>query len=542
MKSLRRVGTTQTKFVFSVHVADVRGLPASVTTVAVSWQRGDKAVATPSVTAQGSGNERGARIDAKLTHVATLYAHKDTYQSKPSILRVMHVPTAGAKPVVVATAELDLAEYVPTHAKGEAPPKPQVRQMVMTPPRGSEHKGLQVLVQLSVASQTLTAADASRAASGLDGGTSEAGDSEASQESAALTHEALSAYDERGQDGRGGGAPAAGWHAAASKATAGKAGGKRPDVAQVAQMMADAQEDARSAEARVNTLQHRLRVEAPRARWRGTAPWAFGAAASCTAPRRAPSRTAAPCRARRSAPPRAEHGGLARSRAAAIGRLTRRRASPSASGAAEHRGRARECEQRQAPDRARARLPAPASVRARPGCRSRPISTWTTHPRSPRTSHRVLASSRPRARSTASHTTTAARWVAVAASRPSRQRCSCQLKVPSVRVEDPPRQPNWWLPRLSSPLLAPECTVCSFEAGAVLRISPWAAPEHEAFFCRFAPPGALAAQGAVPRQDRAGRGHRREGRALTRGAPPQQAARRAGGAQQTARLVALTPG
>jgi hypothetical protein len=151
MKSLRRVGTTQTKFVFSVHVADVRGLPASVTTVAVSWQRGDKAVATPSVTAQGSGTERGARIDAKLTHVATLYAHKDTYQSKPSILRVMHVPTAGAKPVVVATAELDLAEYVPTHAKGEAPPKPQVRQMVMTPPRGSEHKGLHARRRASTA-------------------------------------------------------------------------------------------------------------------------------------------------------------------------------------------------------------------------------------------------------------------------------------------------------------------------------------------------------------------------------------------------------
>ena len=56
------------------------------------------------------------------------------------------------------------------------------------------------------------------------------------------------------------------------------------------------------------------------------------------------------------------------------------------------------------------------------------------------------------------------------------------MKVPPVRVEDPPRQPNWWLPRLSSPLLAPECTVCSFEAGAVLRISPRAAPEHEAFF------------------------------------------------------------
>jgi len=252
MRAIRRIGKTEQKFVFSVHVCDVRGLPAGVSTVSVSWQRGDRVVNTPSVSAQGSGGERGARIDAKLTHVATLYASKDQFDPKPSSLRVLHTPTAGAKPLVIAVAELDLAEYVTSHAEGTARPRQIVKQVLLTPPKGSEHNA-QVLVQLSVDSQTLSAATAG--SSMADGAPSEAGDSEASQESAALTHEALSAYD-AAHDVRG----VRGTHARHA-APSGRAGARRPDVSQVAQLLADAQADARQAESRVQTLQHRLRVE-----------------------------------------------------------------------------------------------------------------------------------------------------------------------------------------------------------------------------------------------------------------------------------------
>ena len=212
MRAIRRIGKTESKFVFSVHVCDVRGLPAGVSTVSLSWQRGDRVVNTPSVAAQGSGGERGARIDVKLTHVATLYASKEgQFDPKPSSLRVLHTPTAGAKPVVLAVAELDLAEYVTSPAEGAARPRQIVKQVLLSPPRGSEHKE-QVLVQLSIAAQTLSAATAG--SSVADGAPSEAGDSEASLESAALTHEALSAYDAwqappSAHDARGGrGAPA----------------------------------------------------------------------------------------------------------------------------------------------------------------------------------------------------------------------------------------------------------------------------------------------------------------------------------------------
>ena len=153
MRAIRRIGKTEQKFVFSVHVCDVRGLPAGVSTVSVSWQRGDRVVNTPSVSAQGSGGERGARIDAKLTHVATLYASKDQFDPKASSLRVLHTPTAGAKPLVIAVAELDLAEYVTSHAEGTARPRQIVKQILLTPPKGSEHNA-QVLVQLSVDSHT----------------------------------------------------------------------------------------------------------------------------------------------------------------------------------------------------------------------------------------------------------------------------------------------------------------------------------------------------------------------------------------------------
>ena len=129
----------------------------------------------------------------KLTHVATLYASKDhQFDPKPSSLRVLHTPTAGARPVVLAVAELDLAEYVTSPAEGAARPRQIVKQVLLSPPRGSEHKE-QVLVQLSIDAQTLSAATAG--SSVAEGAPSEAGDSEASLESAALTHEALSAYD-----------------------------------------------------------------------------------------------------------------------------------------------------------------------------------------------------------------------------------------------------------------------------------------------------------------------------------------------------------
>lgn len=134
MRAIRRIGKTESKFVFSVHVCDVRGLPAGVSTVSLSWQRGDRVVNTPSVLAQGSGGERGARIDVKLTHVATLYASKDhQFDPKPSSLRVLHTPTAGAKPVVLAVAELDLAEYVPSPAEGAARPRQIVKQVLLSP-------------------------------------------------------------------------------------------------------------------------------------------------------------------------------------------------------------------------------------------------------------------------------------------------------------------------------------------------------------------------------------------------------------------------
>ena len=270
MKSLKRVGKQPQKYVFTLNICDVRGLPADCGTVALSWQRGERTVHSPSVTAQGSGSERGARIDAKLTQLATLYARNDRFDTKPSTLRVVRHDASG-KPTELGHAELDLAEYVPSQENGSGQPE-QVRQILMTPPKGS---GLteQCLVQLSVAAQTMAAAtDAAMsegtpseagdatggAGGGIDGASSRKGAS-------ALTHEALVALEaQQAANGKGKASrttlsfPRG---SASAGATSKAAQAAQAQAAQLAQLLQDAQADARQAESRVSTLQHRLRVE-----------------------------------------------------------------------------------------------------------------------------------------------------------------------------------------------------------------------------------------------------------------------------------------
>ena len=272
MKSLKRVGKQPTKYVFTLNICDVRGLPVDCGTVALSWQRGERTVHSPSVTAQGSGSERGARINAKLTQLATLYVRNDRFDPKPSTLRVVRHDASG-KPTVVGNAELDLAEHVPSLEHGSEQPA-QVRQILMTPPKGSGHTE-QCLVQLSVAAQTMAAAtgdaamsegtpsEAGDATAGAGGGADSAGSRKAAS---ALTHEALVALEaQQAASGKGKASRSTMSFPRGGQGSSGAAGkaaqAAQAQAAHLAQLLQDSQAEARHAESRVSTLQHRLRVE-----------------------------------------------------------------------------------------------------------------------------------------------------------------------------------------------------------------------------------------------------------------------------------------
>ena len=94
MKRLKRIGRAKYKYEFEVNVCDVRGVPASVSSVAVVWQRSDQRLSTPPAVVEVA--DRVANFGAKLTNVCTLYGGaKDTFEPKMSSVKIVDYGASG---------------------------------------------------------------------------------------------------------------------------------------------------------------------------------------------------------------------------------------------------------------------------------------------------------------------------------------------------------------------------------------------------------------------------------------------------------------
>ena len=99
MKRLKRIGRAKYKYEFEVNVCDVRGVPASVSSVAVVWQRSDQRLSTPPAVVEVA--DRVANFGAKLTNVCTLYGGaKDTFEPKISSVKIVDYGASGGAAVV----------------------------------------------------------------------------------------------------------------------------------------------------------------------------------------------------------------------------------------------------------------------------------------------------------------------------------------------------------------------------------------------------------------------------------------------------------
>ena len=163
MRALKHVGRQSVKLNYVLHVCDVRGLPDSISSIAVCWERGGKMFTTRSVKVNGGGNERNANVDSKLRLTATLFraAKKAAqYDAKPSTLRVLDRSPGGAGSVL-GQGELDLATAAT--GNGEA----HVRQVFLSMPGRAVGGQRQLTMQLSISS-TLVQPDDEDTASYVD--------------------------------------------------------------------------------------------------------------------------------------------------------------------------------------------------------------------------------------------------------------------------------------------------------------------------------------------------------------------------------------
>ena len=104
MKRLKRIGRAKYKYEFEVNVCDVRGVPASVSSVAVVWQRSDQRLSTPPAVVEVA--DRVANFGAKLTNVCTLYGGaKDTFEPKMSSVKIVDYGASGRAAVVAQARE-----------------------------------------------------------------------------------------------------------------------------------------------------------------------------------------------------------------------------------------------------------------------------------------------------------------------------------------------------------------------------------------------------------------------------------------------------
>ena len=124
MKRLKRIGRAKYRYEFEVNVCDVRGVPASVSSVAVVWQRSDQRLSTPP-----------AVVEPKMSSV-----------------KIVDYGASG-RAAVVAQAELELSEV----ARGATGGAPQVKQLRMR--CGKQHLGAELLLQLSVSARLLADGD-----------------------------------------------------------------------------------------------------------------------------------------------------------------------------------------------------------------------------------------------------------------------------------------------------------------------------------------------------------------------------------------------
>ena len=238
-------------------VCDVRGVPASVSSVAVVWQRSDQRLSTPPAVVEVA--DRVANFGAKLTNVCTLYGGaKDTFEPKMSSVKIVDYGASG-RAAVVAQAELELSEV----ARGATGGAPQVKQLRMR--CGQQHLGAELLLQLSVSARLL--ADDDDGEGGSDGTPSEASEASFSAEHTAsgrgsLTHEALAALE-----GFGGGGPSTApassrprskWSGVSASAVIGASSKQTPQarIAELQLILADAR--AESGKSRIAVVRHRL--------------------------------------------------------------------------------------------------------------------------------------------------------------------------------------------------------------------------------------------------------------------------------------------
>ena len=264
MKRLKRIGRAKYRYEFEVNVCDVRGVPASVSSVAVVWQRSDQRLSTPPAVVEVA--DRVANFGAKLTNVCTLYGGaKDTFEPKMSTVKIVDYGASG-RAAVVAQAELELSEV----ARGATGGAPQVKQLRMR--CGKQHLGAELLLQLSVSARLLADGDDGEGGSG-DGTPSEASEASFSAEHTAsgrgsLTHEALAALDGFGGGGGPSTAPASSrprskWSGVSASAVIGASSKQTPQarIAELQLILADARAESARAESRIAVVQHRLRSE-----------------------------------------------------------------------------------------------------------------------------------------------------------------------------------------------------------------------------------------------------------------------------------------
>lgn len=269
----RNVGKQPLKFEFELHLSDVRALPSHVHLIAVSWERSGKVLTTKTVPTHGDDG-RWAKLDMKLRSAATLYrdAKRATIGPKPSTVRLVDMSASLSQPVVLGSAELDLAEC----ASLEASAPPVVKQLQLET-ASKISATLAVHLQLSVSSLYITPEEARAKESGTsardsralsDGSPSESGATEitdassGSMSSNALTHDALERLDEQAPMTRS--LTSSSGKLVGSKWSKGGAMGNKEAagrITELAKLLSSAQEEARTAETRLATLQHRLRIE-----------------------------------------------------------------------------------------------------------------------------------------------------------------------------------------------------------------------------------------------------------------------------------------
>mmetsp|Transcript_11660 Transcript_11660/g.25032 ORF Transcript_11660/g.25032 Transcript_11660/m.25032 type:complete len:375 (+) Transcript_11660:250-1374(+) len=269
MRALKHVGRLTTKLDYVLLVCDVRGLPESCSSVAVCWERGGKIFTTRTIRVEGVGPERMARMNAKLKLTATLYRspRKTTFDPKPSTLRVLNRSSSGSA-AVLGQGELDLAGVASIDGVGRT----QVRQLKLDPPGKVIQGALPITLQISISSkladedENTSTADSVSQASEIEDTSNRDSKRDmplapAPLSNPRLTQEVLTSFDESSESSTNSKLSVIKLLSGGASARAAHGQQVAARTAELSHALHEAQEEARQAEARVATLQHRLRTE-----------------------------------------------------------------------------------------------------------------------------------------------------------------------------------------------------------------------------------------------------------------------------------------